>query len=217
MTTNRSAAIALIAGTAAGLTTMALHPTGHDVIANATSGGHNVLNTAVHGLAVIGQGLVLAGALALVERLRARRDLAIAGYVFFALAAVAIIIAAGASGFLAPSVVGGLKDASDAERQAIEGALHYTGLLNQAFARIAVICIAVALLLWSSAIIAGRELARALGGFGLVAGAVLAVGIVSGHLSLGIHGFGFVVLLQGIFFVWSAQQLWVTDGPSTAG
>ena len=181
---------------------------------NARAGGHNVLNTAVHGLAVIGQGLVLAGALGIVSRLRARRDLALGGYVFFALAAVAIIIAAGASGFIAPSVVHGLDQASDAERQAMEGALHYTGMINQAFARIGVICIAFALLSWSWAVLSGRELSRALGWFGLAAGIVLASGIASGHLSLGIHGFGFVVLVQGVFLVWSAVQLWVS--PSEA-
>jgi hypothetical protein len=211
MTPNRTAAIALIAGTAAGLTTMALHPTGKDLVENAASGGHNVLNTAVHGLAIVGQGLILAGALAVSTRLRARRDLAAGAYVFYSLATMAIVIAAGASGFIAPSVVQGYARGLEAERQAMIGALNYTGLINQAFARIAVICTAVALVLWSSAILAGRELSRALGWFGVSAGALLGLGIISGHLSLGIHGFGFVVLVQGVFLVWIAAQLWSAD------
>ena len=162
----------------------------------------------------MGQGLVLAGALAISARLRSRRDLAAGAYVFYVLAAVAIIIAAGASGFLAPSVVHGYARANDAQRQAMIGALHFTGLINQAFARISVICIAVALLFWSWAILAGRELSHALGWFGLAAGTVLAVGIGSGHLSLDIHGFGFVVLVQGVFLVWAAAQLWQSDDPT---
>src|SRR5687768_3345602 len=80
MTTDRTAALALVAGSLAGLVTMVLHPTGRDVVHGASVGGANVLNAAVHGLAIGAQPLVLAGALAIVLRLRARRDLAVGAY-----------------------------------------------------------------------------------------------------------------------------------------
>ena len=41
MSTNRNAAIALVTGSLAGLVTMALHPTGRDVVHNASAGMSN--------------------------------------------------------------------------------------------------------------------------------------------------------------------------------
>ena len=208
MRTDRSAALALTAGSLAGLVTMALHPTGRDVVSAASSGGTNALAGAVHWLAIVAQPLVLAGALALTLRLRARRDLAVGAYVFYAVAGVAVVTAAVASGLLAPAVLRGLGNADAAERAQMLGALHYTGLLNQAFAAVYVVLSAIAILLWSAATLAGRELSRGLGVYGLVLGALLLLGVLSGHLRLGIHGFGVVVIGQAAWIVWGAGQLW---------
>jgi hypothetical protein len=208
MHTDRTAALALVAGSVAGLVTMLLHPTGHDVVRNATAGGTNALNTGVHALALLAQPLVLGGALALVLRLRARRDLAIGAYVFFAMASVAVIIAAAASGFIAPAVVRRIGEADAAARAGMMGALGYTGMLNQAFARIHVMFSSVAILLWSIVMLAGRELSRALATFGIVLGAALLAGVLTGALRLDIHGFGLVVLGQGAWFGWVAWHLW---------
>jgi hypothetical protein len=208
MSTNRTAAIALLTGSFGGLVTMALHPTGHDLVRNASAGAPNTLVTAVHMLALLAQPLVLAGALALTLRLRARRDLAVGAYVFFALASVAAIIATAASGVLAPSVLRGLADADEPTRAAMLSALRYTGLLNRTFATIYVMLSGVAILLWSGAVLAGRELPRALGVYGLLLGVALLLGIATGHLRLDIHGFGLVVLGEGVWMAWAAAQLW---------
>src|SRR5712671_3294624 len=102
MSNDRTAAIAIFAGIVCGLFTMALHPTGRDVVHNASAGTSNALVMAVHALALIGQPLLLAGTLQLTLRLR--RDLAVGGYAFFALASVAVVVAVVASGFISPSV-----------------------------------------------------------------------------------------------------------------
>ena len=211
MSSNRTAAIALVAGSVAGLVTMALHPTGRDVVHGAATVGSNALVAAVHVLALLGQGAVLAGALGVVNALRRRRDLAVAGYVFFALAAVAVIIAAAASGFLAPSVLHGYAEADEAGRQRMIELMHYTGLVNQTFAKLNVLFVAVALMLWSAATYAGRELTRGLGVYGLILSVALLAGIGSGVLRLDIHGFGLVVLGEGIWLVWAARQLWAAE------
>lgn len=208
MTTDRSAALAITAGSLAGLATMALHPTGRDVVQAASSGGTNALVAAVHWLAIGAQPLVLAGTLALTLRLRARRDLAVGASVFYALASVAVIIAAVASGILAPAVLRNLREADEPTRALMTNGLRYTGLLNQAFASVYVVFSAIAILLWSAAMLVGRELPRALGVYGLVLGAVLLLGVASGHLRLGIHGFGLVVLGVGVWMVWAAGWLW---------
>lgn len=52
-----------------------------------------------------------------------------------------------------------------------------------------------------------RIFSRALAAYGIVsAGAVLAM-TVSGHLRFDSHGFGAVVLAQGIWFFWMAARL----------
>lgn len=208
MSTDRTAAIALLTGSSAGLVTMALHPTGHDVIRNASAGATNTLTTAVHALALLAQPLVLAGALALTLRLRARRDVAVGAYVFFALASVAVIIAAAASGFLAPGVLRGLAGADEPARAVMTSALRYTGLVNQTFAKMHVMFSGIAILLWSGAILTGRELTRALAVYGLLLSVVLILGVASGQLRLDVHGFGFVVLGEGVWMAWAAAQLW---------
>ncbi len=209
MSTDRSAAIALVSGSAAGLVTMFAHPTGHEVVRNAAAGASNALTSGVHWLAIVGEALILTGALAITRRLRTRRDIAVGAYVFFALAGVAVIIAAAASGLLAPSIVDRLATADAPERASMMNALHYTGLLNQTFARVHVLFSGIAILLWSGAALGGRELSRPLAVFGLLFGAVLAAGVLSGYLRrLDIHSFGLVVVGQGAWMVWTATQLW---------
>lgn len=208
MHTNRSAALALIAGSLAGLVVMALHPTGGDVVREASSGGSNTMVAAVHWVAILAQALVLAGALALTVRLRARRDLAIGAYTFFAVATVAVIVAGIASGILGPSALRNL-DVADEQRRAMAlNDLHYTALINQAFASVHIVLSGIAILLWSGAMLIGRELSRPLAVYGLVLGALLVAGIATGHLTPDIHGFGAVVLGEGIWLTWVAVRLW---------
>lgn len=215
--TDRVAAVALLAGSLGGVVTMALHPTGHDFLRNAAAGEANTLGTAVHVLALLAEPLLLAGTLALTRRLRVGRDgagdVAVGAYVFYAMAAVAILVAAAASGLVAPGVVRGLATADEPTRATMMTALHYTGLLNQAFARLSVLFGGVAILLWSGAMLPSREppgraLPRALAGYGLLLGAALTLGAASGHLRLDVHGFGLVVLGESVWMVWVAAHLW---------
>jgi hypothetical protein len=210
MSTDRTAAIALVAGSLAGLVTMALHPTGRDVVHSA-SGASYTLATGVHVLAMLAQPLLLAGTVALTLRLRARRDVAVGAYAFFALASVAVVIAAAASGLLAPAFLQGVSQADESERAVVMAALHYTAHLNQAFAMLYVMFSGVAILGWSGAMLAGRELSRALAVYGLVLGAALLLGLASGHLRLNIHGFGAVMLGEAVWMAWVAAHLWRTQ------
>jgi hypothetical protein len=189
---------------------MVLHPTGHDVIANASAGGRNALNMGVHALALLGQALLLTGMLAFTLGLQ-RRDLGVLAYATYALAAVAVMIAAVASGFLAPAVVSGIAGASESARAGMMGALGYTGLLNEAFARVHVILSGVAMVMWSVAILGEERGSRPLAVYGLLIGVTLPAGVLSGMLRLDIHGFGLVVLTQGVWMVWIARRLWAQE------
>jgi hypothetical protein len=205
---NRSAAIALVAGFGAGLVTMVTHPTGHDVIARASAGGSNALTTGVHILALFGQALLVCGTLGLTWRLRARRDLAVAAFIAFAFASVSVFIAATASGLLAPMSVRGIGEADEVRRAAMMDALAYTGLINQAFAKLHVLFSCLAIALWSLSMLLGRELSRGLAILGFVLGTPLALAAATGVLPLDIHGFLLVVLTEGAWFTWAAVALW---------
>ena len=205
---NRRAALALVIGTVAGMLVMALHPSGREVVQNASSGGSNAAVSLVHAMAVIGEGLVLAGALAIVARLRARLDLAVGGYVFFALGGVAIIIAAVASGFLAPAAVRGIAEVDAAERAGMLNDLHFAGMINQAFAKISVIFTSIALSIWSAAMLRTGAFTRGLAVYGTVLAALLLVGVGSGYLRLNIHGYGLVVLGTTVWQIAAARWIW---------
>lgn len=205
---DRSAALAIVTGTLAGFATMLLHPTGQDVVREASAGRSNALVAGVHWLAIVVQPLILAGTLALTLRLRARRDLSIAGFAFFTVGTVTVIFAAIMSGLVAPAVVRGLGDADEAGRALRLAQLRQAGIMNHAFAAVYVVCAGIGIALWSAAMLAGREMARGLALFGLVLGAALPLGIFSGRLGVGIHGFSAVVLVVGVWLVWAAVLLW---------
>jgi hypothetical protein len=220
--TGRNAAIALALGSIGGVVTMAFHPTGHDLLRNASGGVANTKIAAAHTLALVSQPLLLAGTLALTLRLRARRDLAVMAYVFFAVATVAVTIAAVASGYMAPSAVRGYAQADEAGRAMMHHSLHYTGLVNQAFAKLYIAFAGVAIALWSVAAVgSARELPRPLAAYGLVLGGALVAAIAAGLPLLSIHGFGLVVLGQATWMMWLAAVLWraesgISDSPSPA-
>lgn len=152
MTRHTAAGWALIIGTLAGLLTMATHPTGRDVIVNAASGGHNILAMAGHGLAIAAQPLLLAGLLALTALLARRHErLAYTAFIAYAFGAMAIIVAAIASGFILPALVVDLANANDTLRDVIHAQMHFANVINQSFAKVSVVASCTAILLWSIA------------------------------------------------------------------
>jgi hypothetical protein len=205
---SRPGAIALLLGFAAGILTMATHPTGHDVVSQATAGGDNAFTTGIHLFALAGQVLLVFGTLTMTRQLRARRDLATIAFIAFCLASVAILIAATASGLLGPMSVRGIGAADEVRRAVMMDALAYTGLLNQAFAKLHVLFSCLAIALWSVAMLLGREFPRGLGILGIILAAPLAIAVAVGALTLDIHGFLLVVLTQGAWFTTAAVHLW---------
>jgi len=88
-------------------------------------------------------------------------------------------------------------------------ALRYTRLINQSFALIYAVLTAAALVIWSSALLLGRDGYRRLAIYGLVVGPLLLVVVVGGILPLNVHGFGVIIGVQGIWCLSVASLLWV--------
>lgn len=204
----RPAALGIAVALAAGLATMFLHPTGQDVTRVADSGGTNLLVTGVHAMAIIAQPLIVCGMIALTALLGLSKPVPVAALVFFCMSSVAVLIEAAASGFLAPLVVSGFGTADELRRNAMMADLRYTGQLNQSFASIQVLLSCIAIGLWSWSVWRDRTVTRAVA----IVGAVVAIGLLggrlSGHLSLGIHGYTLVVVAQAIWFATVAVALW---------
>jgi len=207
MTRDTKAAIALTCGSFAILTTMAFHPTGADTLHNAGTGAPNTLARAVHALAIAAMPLLLAGMLAVTWRVWERVELAVLAFAAYALGVVAVMIAAAMSGFIATSLADSIPALSGAAREAAMQQLHYTGALNQAFAKIYVCLAGSAFLLWSVAMRHAGDFPRALSWLGIVVGVVQLVGVGSGKLPMNVHGFGAVILAQSIWVLWVAYVL----------
>ena len=207
MTRDAKAAAALSCGSLAILITMAFHPTGADAIHNASTGVPNSLSRAVHALAIAAMPLLLAGMLAVSWRLRARSELAVLAYTAYLLGIVAVMMAAAMSGFIAPSLADKIPSLTGAAREMAMQQFHYTGSINQAFAKIYVCLAGSAFLLWSIAMRDTGNFPRALSWLGIVVGVVQLVGIGSGTLPMNVHGFGAVVLAQSIWVFWVAREL----------
>ncbi len=210
-----NAAIATVVGGAVMLLVMLVHPTGSDVVGGADGKRHALaLASWVHGVAIAAIPLLLAGMASLSWRLRAKSALALGGFVAFALASVAVMCAATMSGFVATSVLDRLPAAGDPLRDIALQQLHYTHLLNQAFAKIYVGLTGGAFVLWSLAMRGDRGFPAALSWFGYVAGLLPLIGIAVGHLQLEVQGFGLVVLLHA---AWMMAAAWFarSDEPST--
>ena len=117
------------------------------------------------------------------------------------MASVAVMIAAVASGLLAPGLAGQMVASSGTEHDLAAAFFHYTGSINQAFAKVYVVAASMAILLWSAAILAHGRLARAAGAYGVIVSVLAVLALAIGHLRLDVHGFGAVVLAEGAWFI----------------
>jgi hypothetical protein len=209
MTDDGKGGVALLVATAAGLATMALHPTPHDLFGAEGPLRAARLGAFVHGLAIASAPLSFLGGLAIFRRTAAADRLSLAALVCYGLSLIAVVVAAAVSGFVVTQL-------ALIDHQAAAGGAHETipralyqlaGLLNQAFAKIYAVASSAALLLWSLSIFRGRTLPRGLALYGLAVSPVLIALVATGSLRLDVHGFGLVVLVQAIWFTAAAVLL----------
>jgi hypothetical protein len=205
---------ALIAGALAGMVTMVLHPTGNQLLADVQHMAP--LGVAVHALALAALPVSFFGAIGLSRVLGTSGNAALAALVAYGMAQIAVMTAAVASGLLAPALAAQLVSTTGAEHDVAAALFHYTGAINQAFAKVFVIASSAAILLWSTAILAHGRLHRAAGILGVIVGALALLAVVIGHLRLDVHGFGAVVMAQGIWIITVGILLARLPGPREA-
>ncbi len=201
MKDNRLGGIALIVGAVSGMITMSLHPVaGAHPITPAQFEKIAMSMIGVHVLAIAGIPFSFLGALALTRRLDSPDRLALTGFVIYGLGLVAVMIAPAMSGLVGTEIIRKLiaqGPGSDQWRTLME----YNFLINQAFAKIFVVASCSAIALWSFRIVTSGSLPIALGLYGLLLGPVLVIAMITGGLSLDVHGFGVVIFGQALWFI----------------
>ncbi len=198
---------AMIAGAVMGLVTMAFHPTGAE---------RPWLVLAVHALALTGAPVALYGGWVLARRLSAGGALPELALAFYGLASVATLLAATASGLLAPDLIAGVQAAQGEARAAAVAVLRYNTALNQAFAKVIVAGSSVAIGTWSVEIVRTGLMRRAAGILGCVVAAGTLAALMAG-LTLDVHGFGAVVLAQAVWLILVGAELRRTGNADAGG
>lgn len=215
MTRDRVSAWALIVGAMAGSLVMVLHPTGHELMAAADRSSVPMrLGVIVHAIAIGAVPLVFFGGIGISRAVAEQRSLATAALVSYGLAAVAVLSAALMSGMIATDLVARIATTTDeAQRGMLHALLSYTGRVNQAYAKVFVSASSVAIVLWSWAMLNGRQFHRGIGVYGCAIGVLTLAGILTGHLRLNVHGEGIVIFAQAVWLILVAIRLgW--PGPS---
>ncbi|HMB52277.1 MAG TPA: hypothetical protein VKU40_03105 [Thermoanaerobaculia bacterium] len=210
--------LAVVVGAVGLVVTMVLHPTGGDFEHIARMAA---VAKPVHALAIASMLVSLWGFLGLTARLREAGDgwpalAAVAGYVTLAFGSVAGVGAAALNGLATPAYVRRLLDegADAATLDAGREVIAYAFQLNNDLSRVLIVCLAVAVLLWSAAIVATRLLPRWVGGLGLAASLVALVLFFAGAIGIDVHDFGLFIFG---YAAWSvvAGLLLAADRPAT--
>src|SRR5438105_400569 len=178
MTTNEKAGLALVIASVVAAAAMTQHPSGRDILDSAVAGGQNARDIAVHLIAIAGELTLLLGTLALTAALPAQRDLAVSAFVIYSAAIFCLIIAAVASGLIAPSLAGQLADAQAPAQDAMRTMFSFNGHINQTFARLGFGLASVAIAMWSLAMVRAG-FSRSLGVYGMAAGSLIIAALLT--------------------------------------
>jgi hypothetical protein len=201
MKDNRLGGIALIVGAISGMITMSLHPVaGPHPLTPDQFEKLAMFMVGVHVLAIAGIPFSFLGSLALTRRLDSPGRIAVTALVIYGLGLVAVMIAPAMSGLVGTEIIRKMiahAPGGDQWRTLME----YNHLINQAFAQIFVVASCSAVVLWSFAIVKNRKLSMAIGIYGLLLGPAIVIAMMSGGLSLDVHGFGLIIFSQAIWFI----------------
>ncbi len=196
----RIAGIVLLAATLLSILMMAHHPsaTTHDPDSLAADiAGSATLSRVVHGVLIALIGAELYAFVVFSGRLAQGRSAARAGFVAYAIGAGAMIGAALISGFVVSSLGVYYAGASDPAPFVDFARLSMTG--NQALAKLGVVAMSAAIVLWAVALLHDSKRVRWLAIVGFVTGLAPAIALFAGAVRLDVHGMLLVVLAQAIW------------------
>ena len=192
-------AFALIVGTVGYLLTMALHPIGITSASAEVLTRQNQIAIAVHALGLLSVPLVIFGFVGLSARVGWGRASTQFAFIVYAMAAVAVGLAAVADGLVAPALIQKTIGVSSESLAQLKTMLEFNWQFNQACAKVFVVGASLAIIAWSYAIASLGTFERVVAWFGWFVGVASLAALFSGHIQMDVHGFGLVVLLQAIW------------------
>jgi hypothetical protein len=204
----RIAGIVLIAVPLLSILMMAHHPSAgaHDPAGLVAEIAEKApLSRFVHGVLIALMGAELFAFIAFCKRVGFERSLVRAGFVAYSIGTGAMIGAALISGFIISDLAAHYVQASgDATSFVDLSRLAMTG--NQALAKLGVVAMSAAIVLWSLALFrGGRD--RWVGIAGLIAGLAPAIALLTGVIRLDVGGMTLVVICQAAWIVIVGIQL----------
>lgn len=209
MHSGRISGAALIAGALGGVATIAIHPSGVNLGASPQDlQAAADMTRMAHGMALVSMPLMLFGFADFARRLGFQRASATAGLVFQGFAIMAVLSAGLMSGLVMGELIESAARPGHHGTSALEGQMHYTHVLNQAYAAVYTLASAAAMAAWSLGLwAAGRMRGLA------VLGAVVAIGQVllmafAGDDALSVHGFMLIIAAQAAWAIGVGLALW---------
>jgi hypothetical protein len=207
-TSGRLAGAALIAGAVGFIVTMSIHPSGVHLDSAADLASQAMMTRLAHGIALVALPLSVFGMAEFSRRSGFGRAWALAGFVFYALACIAVMNAGLMSGFVQAELMDRYAGADAAARASIPPLMSYTHMLNQAWAMVFSAGSAAAIGIWSLGLQAMKR-ERVLGWLGVaVALGLVALLAFGGHDALSVHGYMLTALGQGAWMVGVGLLLW---------
>ncbi len=161
------------------------------------------LNSFVHGAMIV---IVLGyyfGMSQLSETLGAARASVSAGKIAFATATVMMIGAPLASGFIIPAIAERLAE----NEEALRAQIIFAGTVNHVLAKGGSAFYGAGIFLLSAALFARSGLTKVIAALGFVVGPAIALGVLSGVISLGVTGMTIVIAIMGVWFVAVGLQM----------
>ena len=217
----RHAGAILVAASLLSLLIMSHHPSGstHDMAAFVERIGRvGALNRGVHGALIALLGVLLFAFAEFTRTFGRGRPLLRLALLAYAIGVGADIGAAMINGFTIGTLATRYAGADATALESLRQLMHLCRAMNQALAGIGEVARAVAIALWSAAILRGGA-ARGLGATGLAIGTGIAIALLGGWLVLDVHGMLLSVLLGTAWTVALGVQLLrgrVFDASATA-
>jgi hypothetical protein len=158
-----------------------------------------LVNGVVHGSLIALSGVLAAGYSVLTARIDG--VLARIGLVSFGLGVVCGTAAASINGLIMPQFVLSAARKSSADLDALRPILDFCHSANQVCSRMWVVALAIAIVLWSLALVQRTGSARTIGVLGILLGLTPLVALALGYLPMDIHGVLAFIVTQTIWSV----------------
>ena len=198
----RAGGIVLVVSSLLSAFVMAHHPSVHSPdMATALQAIKDLssLSGWVHGILI---ALMLVTLWALSEFCRQRgfeRPLVRAGLVFYSAGVFSMIVAAAVSGWISPAIAGFLPAPADQDLHTLSLLINFSGAVNRAMADIGAVAMSAGIFFWSLGLVHSAGSPRLVGAFGILVGALPALGLMASLFHLNVTGMLAVVLLQGLW------------------